>query len=146
MFATPSLAKLRALSPAERRLLLQALVLLPVASAGLGLAGMRRTRAWLAGLAREDSLQGLDAAAVARVVRIAARRGPVRAKCLSAALTLEALLRRHGHRGELKLGVRKRCGRLEAHAWIEHEGTPLMEPAGVRLRFAPLEPPAGRSA
>lgn len=146
MFSTHSLAKLRMLSPAERRLLLQALLLLPLASTGLRVGGMRRTRAWLSGLTHAEATQALDAATVARVVRIASQRGPVRAKCLSAALTLEALLKRHGHRGELKLGVRKGQRGLEAHAWIEHDGAPLMETAGVRQRFGPLEPAPGPSA
>lgn len=146
MFSTPSLAKLRTLSPAERRLLFQALLLLPLASTGLRVGGMRRTRAWLDGLVRSGAEPALDAATVARMVRIAARRGPVRAKCLSAALTLESLLKRHGHRGELKLGVRKGQRGLEAHAWIEHGGAPLMERIDVRQRFVPLEPAPGPSA
>jgi len=135
MSKTSRLERLRALTPTERRLLAEALALLPVATVSLRLVGLRRTQALLQRFLRESSLrEGIDAPAVARLVSIAARHGPVRATCLPASVALDSLLRRYGMRGRLRLGVRRHQGRLEAHAWIEHEGRPLLEP-GVHSRF-----------
>ena len=115
----------------ERRILGEALVLLPAASAGLKLAGLRRTRTFLARIAGEGrTREALDARTIARLVAIAARHGPIRAHCLSASLALQSLLRRYGFEGELRLGVRRLDGRFEAHAWIEHRGVALTGPAG----------------
>ncbi len=83
--------------------------------------------------------QGLDARTIARLVSIAARHGPVRARCLAASIALKSLLRRYGMQGNLRLGVRKHDGRFEAHAWIEQDGAALMEPAGVHGRYMVFE-------
>jgi hypothetical protein len=139
MSATPRLDKLRALTPLERRVLGEALAMLPLACASLRLSGLRRTQARLARLLRNGAPQeGIDATTVARLVSIAARHGPVRAKCLPASLTLASMLRRYGMHGQLRLGVRRHEGRIEAHAWIEHEGRALLEP-GVHSRFGAFE-------
>jgi len=140
MSATPRLARLRSLSPLERRVLGEALLLLSVACTALRIAGLRRTQVLLERSLRDGMpREGLDARAVARLVSIAARHGPVRARCLAASLTLSSLLRRYGMRGDLRLGVRKRDGRFEAHAWIEHDGTALLEPLGIDRRYAVFE-------
>lgn len=139
------LARLLALTAPERRALVEATLLLPVAATTLRLAGMRATQRLLeryAGSAQVHS--SIDAAGVARMVAVAVRYGAVRARCLPAALTLEALLRRRGLAGQLRLGVRKHEGRFEAHAWIEHEGAALMEPARLHSRFAAFDGPAAR--
>jgi hypothetical protein len=136
----PRLAKLRALTALERGILLQSLFLLPLTSASLRFAGLARTRRWLDRLVpRGPAREGLDASRVARVVAIASRHGPIRPRCLSAALALRSLLRRHGMDASLRLGVRKHEGRLEAHAWVEHAGHALMEPAGVHDRFTAFD-------
>ena len=137
MSATHKLVRLRALTPLQRRVLGEALLLLPAACAGLKVAGMRRTREALTRFApRGEPAEGMDAAMVARLVAIAARHGPFRARCLSASLTLESLLRRYGLHGELRLGVRRHEGRIEAHAWIEHGGEALN---GPRADFQPFD-------
>jgi hypothetical protein len=140
MFATPSLVKLRALTAAERRVLVEAALILPLAAVALRLAGFRATRGILDRFARPSrGAAAIQPAGVARMVAAAARLGPVRARCLAAALTLEALLRRRGFPAHLRLGVRKHEGRLEAHAWIEHEGAALMEPSRQHAHFLPFE-------
>lgn len=121
---------------AERCVLAEAVVLLGFAAASLKVLGMRRTRAILTRWIPSGSPTPLDAASLARLVKAAARHGPVRAKCLSAAVTLESLLRRHGMEGELRLGVRKHQGRLEAHAWVEHRAVALMEAPDIHSRYA----------
>ena len=137
MSSTSSLKRLADLPPRERLVLARALVLLPIAAAGLRTLGLKRTQALLVPrLDSRSSGHGVDPARIARMVQIAARRGPLRAKCLSASLTLQALLARAGLASELRLGVRKRGTLLEAHAWVEHAGVALMEPEGVHGRFS----------
>ena len=139
------LGRLASMPSAERRVLAEALLLLGVAAASLKVLGLRRTRAILARWIPGGPASSLDAASVARLVKAAARHGPVRAKCLSAAVTLESLLRRHGMEGELRLGVRKHRGRFEAHAWVEHRAVALMESPEIHSRYAAFgESPAPR--
>lgn len=80
------------------------------------------------------------AARVARMVSLAARRGPFPVACLVRSLTLRRLLHHHGVESELRIGVRKVNSRLDAHAWVEHAGIALMEPGEVSETYSPLEP------
>jgi hypothetical protein len=145
MFATPSLGKLRALTAAQRLVLVEAALLLPLVAAALRLAGLRASRRLLERYAgRSGSPPKMEPTAVARMVAVAARHGLVRAGCLPSALTLEALLRRRGWAPELRLGVRKHEAGFEAHAWIEHEGVALMEPFRQHVGFVPFEGLAAR--
>jgi hypothetical protein len=131
-----SLARLRALRPAERRLLARALLLLPAYAAGVRIGGLRRARTWFAGL---DAIEGATPAQAARMVTLAARRMPWRAGCLPAALTLQRILAAQGVDSELRLGVRKVSGRLEAHAWLERAGERLIDTRGQHEHFDALE-------
>ena len=127
--------RLAGLTRHERAILARALVLLPLAALALRTLGMRRAQALLA---RQSPLrkQAVEPMRIARLVEVAARRGPVRVKCLPASLTLQSLLTAAGVPSELRLGVRKRGTLLEAHAWVEQDGVALMEPEGVHLRFS----------
>jgi hypothetical protein len=130
----------------ERRILLLAMLLLPAIALGLRVRGLRGVRAVLAGcytfpeveVGGECSLA--NARAVARLVAAAARHGPYRAKCLPVSLVLAWLLRRQGIETELRLGVRKTAAGLEAHAWIELGGIPLIDSPQVHERFVAFEP------
>jgi hypothetical protein len=127
------------LSRAERQLLAQALVLLPLTVAALRLMGFRRCQALLARLAprRTDQAATIDdARGMARMVDVAARHGLVRATCLPRSLVLWWLLRRQGIDSELRIGVRKEAGRFEAHAWVELHGVVLNDGGEVHERFA----------
>ena len=126
-------------------MLAQAVLLLPIAALGVKLAGLRRMQAVLARARDSVSPPRAHPATVARMVSIAQRHGPYRARCLAAALTLQAILRRSGLDAQLRLGVRKRDGRLEAHAWIEHEGVALMEAHDVRQHFDAFDAAIGPS-
>lgn len=53
--------------------------------------------------------------------------------CLRRALVLQRILARAGHAVVLVIGVRRSDGELQAHAWIEHGGTPLLEPEPERV-------------
>jgi hypothetical protein len=142
-------SRVRQLSPAERWLLVQALALLPLTALALWLVGFRR---WQALLTRLAPVGGAPAAgdaatllrqsrATARLVDAAARRGPYRASCLPRSLTLWWLLRRQGIATELRIGVRKAAGALEAHAWVEYQGLILNDRDDVCQRFAAFARP-----
>jgi hypothetical protein len=52
---------------------------------------------------------------------------PADSRCLFRSLTLNALLQRRGIAGTLVIAVRPQP--FAAHAWVEHEGKPLLPPA-----------------
>lgn len=141
MSARSDAATFLRLTREEQRLVVRALLWLPLISLGLRLFGYGRVQGFLA---RKDAepRSMTDAAArarsAARLVAAAARRSPTRPTCLPTALTLQWLLRRQGIATDLRLGVRRREGKIEAHAWVEHQGEPL---AGLEdgTAFAPLE-------
>jgi hypothetical protein len=127
--------------------LLEAFLALALTAIALKMVGLRR---WQAVLARRRPagrpLPGSDEAtlvreglAAARLVEAAARQGPYRATCLQRSLALWWLLRRRRIDSELRIGVRKEGGRLEAHAWVELRGLVLNEVKDVRERFAAFD-------
>lgn len=138
-------AAFRRLEPDDRRLLLRALLGLPAVALALRLLGFRRVSAWAGrppNVPPEGLLQSERAERTAQLVALAARRGPFRATCLPAALTLQALLRRQGISGDLRFGVRRQQDGIAGHAWVEHEGvalTSLDDPPGG---YPPLQAPA----
>ncbi len=139
------LAKLRQLSAPERRLLLSALAMLPAIALGVRVLGLRRVQAALARVAAHADAAAnaertcADAGSVARLVDVAGRHGPYMATCLPRSLALQWLLRRRGIETALRVGVRKTPTAIEAHAWLEHEGVPLIDAPDVHQRFAPFD-------
>lgn len=161
-----SFRKLQRLSANERRLLTQALVLLPLTFFGVYALGVSRWHHFLAqlaalgttlnrgknhqgGVASKRSLVIADAAqteqarAIAQIVKIAAEKGIYQARCLQQTLVLWCLLRRNHIEGEIRFGARKQGGELQAHAWIEVGGVALNEDSDVCVHFSPLETDAG---
>ena len=162
-------AKLCRLTGREQRILLLAFALMPVIALCLRLFGLRRVQRVLASQKPGGSLNkchprfhgdgrlGLNktftctlvdadnggvsrrAAEVARLVAAAARHGTYRASCLPVSLTLGWLLNRKGIMTDLRLGVRKVAARLEAHAWVEYQGLPLIDDPDVHERFAAFD-------
>jgi len=60
-------------------------------------------------------------------VRSSAARIP-HATCLTKALALQRLLARSGYVASVEIGVTKNAGgNFEFHAWVEHQGEPLLE-------------------
>lgn len=141
------LAKLRALAPRDRRLLALSVLALPTLDAGVRLFGFGRTRRMLDRLAWPQrhaapptgSEAEVRARELARLVSIAARRGPIAATCLRRALLLHWLLRREGIDAVVRIGVRRGEAGLEAHAWVEHRGRPIDDDASVAERYAPFD-------
>jgi hypothetical protein len=145
MSPTSRLAQFRRLTRSERTILFAALAILPLAAVGLRLAGLRRMQTVLARcLPRPKSCRAeadvtAQAKQVARMVSVAARHGLYRASCLPTALALQSMLRRRGIEVELRLGVRKTDGWIEAHAWLEHQGLPLIDSPDVREHFGAFD-------
>lgn len=119
------LRKFLRLSPAERRLLVMATLLL----------GTIRLRLWLlpyptlqrilaSATERSADLREpshFSAAMIGWAVAVAGRYVP-KATCLTQALTAQVLLARAGHPARLRIGVaRGGLGQLRAHAWVESQ-------------------------
>lgn len=137
------LAAAREIPPREWRVLAEAwafLLLVGVALRCLPLAQVQRLCARLAGLPRRRPAPGARLGRLVHLIELAARNHLCRIRCLERALALQALLERRGVASELRIGVRREGARLAAHAWLEHAGVPLGEPAGVSDRFLPLRP------
>lgn len=131
------LSKLLSMPLPQLRLLVVAALLLPVVSAGIRLGsplrlhgGSRRARG---GLRDRHS-----PVVVARIVDIAANHAPFPAGCLARSLLLQRLLARQGTASALRIGVRLAGGALEAHAWVECDGTPVNDAEDVSRHYAPF--------
>jgi len=70
-------------------------------------------------------------------VELASRLHPIRPTCLKKALVLLALLARRGVKAQVIVGTAKSNGKLNAHAWIEHEGR-LILGGPAKERYSPL--------
>lgn len=124
----------------ERSVVLLSAVALPLAAAGLRLVGLKRLRGLLLrAVAPPRAAADLAMARhLAELVQAAGARTWPRPNCLSRSLLLEWLLRRRGLRAELRIGVRRAAGALQAHAWVECEGVPVNDEPDIAKYFAPL--------
>lgn len=122
----------------ELRLLLVAALLLPLVAARIRFGGPLRLHRWFR-QARGGMRIGHSPAVVARIVNVAANHLPFSAGCLARSLLLHRLLAREGTASMLRIGVRLVGGRLEAHAWVECDGTPVNDAEDVSQRYAPFE-------
>jgi hypothetical protein len=127
-------------------MLLQALLLLPLAGLALRLFGFRRSYVALGRLAPSPDRRPGEGAAVlcqaqatAHLVQRAAPHRPLRSTCLTRSLTLWWLLRRQGIASDLRLGVSRAGDQLRAHAWVEYRGSVLNDAEDVRKRFAAFD-------
>ena len=57
-------------------------------------------------------------------------------------LTLWTMLRRRGIPVDLRVGFRKRAGKIEGHAWVEYQGRPINEKKDEALTFVATAEPA----
>jgi hypothetical protein len=140
------LNKFRQLARAERWLLVQSLLLLPIIHLALILLGYARLRRALETLSPlNSSMKAIAETAnvqraqeIARIVSLAAQHGLYRATCLRRSLLLWWFLRRDGMAGKLRFGIRVFNHRLEAHAWVEYQGTVVDDAAGLHKDFQAL--------
>ncbi len=134
-----------ALERPARSLFLRAIVLLPLVALSLRWRGFRATQAALQRFLANDNQQ-TDAALVrkvvpvtARMVNAADRHGLVHPSCLAKSLTLWWLLGRQGISSCLRIGIRKKEEKFEAHAWVERDGTALNEPDEHHHHYAAFD-------
>ena len=140
------LQRYRALDSETRKTFHHAALLLPVVKASLRLRGFKKTRESLEKRQSRGSAEPSETGArleavlgISRMVRAAARYGFVRATCLEESLTLWHLLRKQGHGAKLRIGVRKRAQKFEAHAWVEHDGRALNQAEQMHRHYAAFE-------
>jgi hypothetical protein len=137
------LKKLSRLDADEWRILLAASWLLPATALSLRVFGYRRTRAWMDRHVSSNQSGPADAATeaarVARLVSVAAHRGPYRANCLRQALVAWWLLGRRGIETNLVVGVRKDEQGFAAHAWVEFNGDVIIGGADSPERFQSMD-------
>lgn len=113
-----AVARLRRLSPEQRRLLLRAACVLSGASAVVALLPFKRAIAF--GSVGRVPGRGLSVSDCVWAVEAAARRLPWRTMCIEQGLAVQRLLRRAGVAAVLHYGARHRpaSGKLEAHVWV----------------------------
>lgn len=126
------------LSRRDRRMILEAAVVVVASRVGLRLAGYRR---WKSFVGRSSSLQASGAGSCARdhLVRMAdaaARNLFFRATCLERSFGLWWLLRSRGFDAEIQIGGRRAGDRFEAHAWVECASNPADDANGEEPSFA----------
>lgn len=118
---TALLAKLRRISPDERRLLAEAVAVLAVTSFMVALLPFRRVAAIARGPDRpppDEAEQLRQIRAVRWAVAASARRVPWRAKCIEQGFAAHWMLRRRAVPSVVHYGVAKRDHGLIAHVWV----------------------------
>ena len=140
-----NLRRFSALEPPAQKLFLRALVTLPLVGLSLKLRGFEGTRSKLRKTVSHAAPQiasdplNKQIALTAHMVNAADRHGLVHPSCLVKSLTLWWLLGRQGITSQLRVGVRKEGGNLEAHAWVEREGIALNEPEERHRHYAAFD-------
>ena len=141
--AMTALRRFLQFAPRERRLLIQAAVLLALVRAGLLLLPFRvllRLTRRIERAARPGSGSDVPVGSIVWAVRRAGRLVPG-ATCLPQALTGRVLLARAGHLSELRIGVRKSAAAgFEAHAWLEHRGEVVLGELEDLSCYVPMRP------
>ena len=133
----PRLRKAFALSALDWLLIVQATLWFAVVELALRLLQFRTVLAILheeKRSARNSHSQAFVVASgsperTAYCVELASRLHPFHATCLKKALVLYALLARRGFEVQLLIGAARDGSRLDAHAWLEHQGRILGAPA-----------------
>src|SRR5688572_13911854 len=120
-----SLRALCSLSGRELGSLIRAWGYLLVADVALRFVAFPRVERLLALAGGRRRQAALSAGRLATLVTAAARHHVRPMTCLPRALALQALLRRNGIPAELRIGVRREGGALQAHAWVEEAGSPV---------------------
>ena len=131
-----SVRKFAQLQSEDRRLLVEAGLVLLWIRLGLRILPWRVAVA-AAGNLRFLRRRQLAPSRAAWAIRSAGRIVPG-ATCLTQALALQYLLNRAGHASRLSLGVAKGADGFEAHAWVEHEGEPLLDEPEELARYSRL--------
>lgn len=129
------------LSGPERRLAIESIVLVAWVRVGLWLMPLRtveRVCAYFGRRSRSGRERAAGTREIAAAARLAGRYVPG-ATCLVVALAAQILLGRHGHAGQVHIGVALDEKReLRAHAWVESQGEVLIGGAEERAGYTPM--------
>ena len=139
------LHKFLTLTPSDRVLLINALLLLGAIRLGLKLLPFQTLRRLLARMAQPiRTLQEVEKVSVDKVawaVIVASHYIPG-ARCLAQALATQVLLERRGYPTQLRIGfTRDKGGQMSAHAWVESEGRVAIGGTGNMARYIPVPLP-----
>jgi hypothetical protein len=131
----------------DRLMIVEALTLPVCISFGFWVIGVPRTQALL----RRWALAGKTAIPPAdregeifkarRAQRVVKRSTGVAGNCLVRSLTLWTVLLRRGLSTNLRVGFRKRDGRIQGHAWVEYGEAPINEDINETKTFVPYSEP-----
>lgn len=134
--------KYRNLSGQERRLLAVSMLLLPVVVLTNRLFGLKRCQRTLnrilpyrARVSCSEPEGARLAHSASRIILIAANRCLCQSTCLQQSILLQRLVAQRGVDTDLRVGVRKRGGIFEAHAWVELRGHIVNGRENVEARF-----------
>src|SRR5213594_2386198 len=139
------LRRFSALERPARSLFLRATVLLPLVAVSLRWRGFRATQATLQrsllndNQEREAALVTKSAAMIAHMVNAADRHELVHPSCLAKSLTLGWLLARQGISSHLRIRMRKKEEKYDAHVWVEGDEIALNGPDEQHDRYAAFE-------
>jgi hypothetical protein len=135
-----SIARYLRLPLRRKRLLHAALARLILVRVGLAILPLQTLQRLSSKTSRHD-LAGASLDELRWALLAVARRLPG-TRCLPRALALQGLLARAGLAGQLCIGVAKDPGTaLEAHAWVLHEGVPVLdEPELARYSLLSIFP------
>ncbi|MGH2457753.1 MAG: lasso peptide biosynthesis B2 protein [Chloroflexota bacterium] len=142
---TRSLRRFLALSGPERALLIRAYVDLLQIDVALRIFGFQRVVRRVPPASADRVVRIEDrsrAGQYARWLEVAARHHVARARCLQRSLALHRWLRQEGLPSELRIGVRKEAGVLQAHAWVELGDQVVNDRPDAIAEFAPLASPS----
>jgi hypothetical protein len=138
------------LSSADRRLLLESVLLLSAIKLGLWFLPFRMLRSLIARIIGPAAdLRQPDRASLKKVawsMKVVGRRLPIFKNCLNRALATQLLFGRRGQTVDLRFGVSRHGeGKLEAHAWIESCGRIVVGEVDNHSIYVPLAPLEGKS-
>lgn len=137
------LRKLVGLKGADRHLLLRTFLLLSSIRLGLWLLSFQTLQTLLARVSQPaTSTVKLEPRSIGNIiwaVNLSSRYMPGQVKCLARALTTQVLMKQSHYTAELRIGVAKgESGKLEAHAWIEHQGRVVIGYLQDLSRYTPM--------
>ena len=122
-------------------MLVVSILTLPVVSILLKFRGFRRTERFMAMFSRPEVHSEKSEAKVAqaaRMVNVAAARGPFNAQCLEKAITLWWMLGVMGISSTIRLGIYKSGETVEAHAWVLHDEKIVIGQMDDEKKFTPI--------
>ena len=133
------LASFLALESDERRIVLQAMVMLPAMVLRLRRHGYKAALAQVE-QTRMGSAGRLSQYRIGTLFQIGVRRTPVKGACLAQSLVLLRPLRLNGLAGHVEIGVRREDGEFKAHAWVEDaDGYPVNDRVDITDDYADFD-------